>query len=73
MLLLWISRPLVFPRGGPGCGSRSGCWCGDLFGLDFAKGEAKKAAITVAITGEGAGKLVTNVARITHQDRWAMT
>ena len=45
----------------------TGVW--DLSGLTLAKGEAKKAAITVAITGEGAGKLVTNVARITHQDQ----
>ena len=45
----------------------TGVW--DLSGLTLAKGEAKKVAITVAITGEGAGKLVTNVARITHQDQ----
>ena len=45
----------------------SGVW--DLSGLTLAKGEAKKVAITVAITGEGAGKLVTNIARITHQDQ----
>ena len=45
----------------------TGVW--DLSGLTLAKGEAKKIAITVEITGEGAGKLVTNVARITHQDQ----
>ena len=45
----------------------TGVW--DLSGLTLAKGEAKKVAIMVAITGEGAGKLVTNVARITHQDQ----
>ena len=45
----------------------TGVW--DLSGLTLAKGEAKKVAITVVITGEGAGKLVTNVARITHQDQ----
>ena len=45
----------------------TGVW--DLSGLNLAKGEAKKVAITVVITGEGAGKLVTNVARITHQDQ----
>ena len=45
----------------------TGVW--DLSGLTLAKGEAKKVAITVAITGEGAGKLVTNIARITHQDQ----
>lgn len=47
--------------------SATGVW--DLSGLTLAKGEAKKVAITVVITGEGAGKLVTNVARITHQDQ----
>ena len=45
----------------------TGVW--DLSGLTLAKGEVKKIAITVEITGEGAGKLVTNVARITHQDQ----
>ena len=45
----------------------TGVW--DLSGLTLAKGEAKKIAITVEITGDGAGKLVTNVARITHQDQ----
>ena len=45
----------------------TGVW--DLSGLTLAKGEAKKVAITVVITGEGAGQLVTNVARITHQDQ----
>ena len=47
--------------------SATGVW--DLSGLTLAKGEVKKIAITVEITGEGAGKLVTNVARITHQDQ----
>ena len=41
----------------------------DLSGLSLAKGEVKTVAITVEITGEGAGKLVTNVARVTRQDQ----
>ena len=45
----------------------TGVW--DLSGLTLAKGDVKKIAITVEITGEGAGKLVTNVARIKHQDQ----
>ena len=45
----------------------TGVW--DLSGLTLAKGDVKTIAITVEITGEGAGKLVTNVARITHQDQ----
>ena len=45
----------------------TGVW--DLSGLSLAKGEVKTVAITVEITGEGAGKLVTNVARITRQDQ----
>ena len=45
----------------------TGVW--DLSGLTLAKGDVKKIAITVEITGDGAGKLVTNVARITHQDQ----
>ena len=45
----------------------TGVW--DLSGLTLAKADVKKIAITVAITGDGAGKLVTNVARITHQDQ----
>ena len=47
--------------------SATGVW--DLSGLTLAKGEAKKIAITVTVTGEGAGALVTNVARISHQDQ----
>ena len=47
--------------------SATGVW--DLSGLTLAKDEVKKIAITVTVTGEGAGKLVTNVARITHQDQ----
>ena len=47
--------------------SATGVW--DLSGLTLAKDEVKKIMITVEITGEGAGKLVTNVARITHQDQ----
>ena len=47
--------------------SATGVW--DLSGLTLAKDEVKKIAITVEITGDGAGKLVTNVARITHQDQ----
>ena len=45
----------------------TGVW--DLSGLTLAKAPVKKIAITVEITGEGAGKLVTNVARIKHQDQ----
>ena len=47
--------------------SATGVW--DLSGLTLAKGDVKKITIMVEITGEGAGKLVTNVARITHQDQ----
>ena len=47
--------------------SATGVW--DLSGLTLAKRDVKKITITVEITGEGAGKLVTNVARITHQDQ----
>ena len=47
--------------------SATGVW--DLSDLTLAKGEVKKVAITVTVTGDGAGKLVTNVARITHQDQ----
>ena len=47
--------------------SATGVW--DLSDLTLAKGDVKKIAITVEITGDGAGKLVTNVARITHQDQ----
>ena len=45
----------------------TGVW--DLSGLTLAKADVKKIAITVEVTGDGAGKLVTNVARITHQDQ----
>ena len=47
--------------------SATGVW--DLSGLTLAKGDVKTITITVDITGEGAGTLVTNVARITHQDQ----
>ena len=47
--------------------SATGVW--DLSGLTLAKGDVKTITITVDITGEGAGQLVTNVARITHQDQ----
>ena len=47
--------------------SATGVW--DLSGLTLAKGDVKTIAITVTVTGDGAGKLVTNVARITHQDQ----
>ena len=47
--------------------SATGVW--DLSGLTLAKGDVKTITITVEITGDGAGKLVTNVARITHQDQ----
>ena len=45
----------------------TGVW--DLSGLTLAKSDVKTIAITVEITGDGAGKLVTNVATITHQDQ----
>ena len=45
----------------------SGVW--DLSGLTLAKGDVKTLTVTVAITGEGAGTLITNVAKITHQDQ----
>ena len=45
----------------------TGVW--DLSGLTLAKGDVKTIAITVEVTGDGAGKLVTNVARIKHQDQ----
>ena len=47
--------------------SATGVW--DLSDATLAKGDVKTIAITVDITGEGAGTLVTNVARITHQDQ----
>lgn len=47
--------------------SATGVW--DLSDATLAKGEVKTITITVDITGEGAGTLVTNVARITHQDQ----
>ena len=47
--------------------SATGVW--DLSDAPLAKGDVKTIAITVDITGEGAGTLVTNVARITHQDQ----
>ena len=45
----------------------TGVW--DLSGLTIAKDEVKTITITVEITGEGAGSLITNVATITHQDQ----
>ena len=45
----------------------SGVW--DLSGLTLAKVDVKTLTVTVAITGEGAGTLITNVAKITHQDQ----
>ena len=45
----------------------SGVW--DLSGLTLAKGDVKTLTVTVAISGEGAGTLITNVAKITHQDQ----
>ena len=47
--------------------SATGVW--DLSDATLAKGDVKTIVITVDITGEGAGTLVTNVARITHQDQ----
>ena len=45
----------------------TGVW--DLSDAPLAKGDVKTITLTVDITGEGAGTLVTNVARITHQDQ----
>ena len=47
--------------------SATGKW--DLSEETIAKGDVKTMKITVKITGEGAGTLITNVARITHQDQ----
>ena len=47
--------------------SATGVW--DLSDATLAKGDVKTITITVDITGEGAGTLVTNVARITRQDQ----
>ena len=47
--------------------SATGVW--DLSDAPLAKGDVKTITLTVDITGEGAGTLVTNVARITHQDQ----
>ena len=47
--------------------AETGKW--DLSGLTIAKDEVKTITITVEITGEGAGSLITNVATITHQDQ----
>ncbi|MBF1735985.1 MAG: carboxypeptidase regulatory-like domain-containing protein, partial [Trueperella pyogenes] len=47
--------------------SATGEW--DLSEETIAKGDVKTMKITVKITGEGAGTLITNVARITHQDQ----
>ena len=41
----------------------------NLSGETIAKGDDQSIEITVEITGEGAGALVTNVARISHQDQ----
>ena len=45
----------------------AGVW--NLSGETIAKGDDQSIKITVEITGEGAGALVTNVARISHQDQ----
>ena len=45
----------------------TGVW--NLSGETIAKGDDQSIKITVEITGEGAGALVTNVARISHQDQ----
>ncbi|MBS4874509.1 MAG: DUF11 domain-containing protein, partial [Actinomyces sp.] len=47
--------------------AETGKW--DLSNLTIAKDEVKTITITVEITGEGAGSLITNVATITHQDQ----
>ena len=48
--------------------AETGKW--DLSGLTIAKDEVKTITITVRITGEGVGSLITNVATITHQDQY---
>ena len=45
----------------------AGVW--NLSGETIAKGDDQSIEITVEITGDGAGALVTNVARISHQDQ----
>ena len=47
--------------------AETGKW--DLSNLTIAKDEVKTITITVRITGEGVGSLITNVATITHQDQ----
>lgn len=47
--------------------AQTGKW--DLSNLTIAKDEVKTITITVRITGEGVGSLITNVATITHQDQ----
>ena len=47
--------------------AETGKW--DLSNLTIAKDEVKTITITVRITGEGVGSLITNVAAITHQDQ----
>ena len=48
--------------------AETGTW--DLSNLTIAKDEVKTITITVRITGEGVGSLITNVATITHQDQY---
>ena len=48
--------------------AETGKW--DLSNLTIAKDEVKTITITVRITGEGVGSLITNVATITHQDQY---
>ena len=48
--------------------AETGKW--DLSNLTIAKDEVKTITITVRITGEGVGSLITNVAMITHQDQY---
>ena len=45
----------------------TGVW--NLSGETIAKGDDQSIEITVEVTGDGAGALVTNVARISHQDQ----
>jgi len=48
--------------------AETGKW--DLSNLTIAKDKVKTITITVRITGEGVGSLITNVATITHQDQY---
>ena len=58
----------VSAQGDGSYNAETGKW--DLSNLTIAKDEVKTITITVRITGEGVGSLITNVATITHQDQY---